>query len=369
MESFVTIVVAGSTAIDALVLAAGLFLRPGRIGPARVAAALAATGGVAAVKALALVVFSGSFFLGICLAYVDTMVLLPLAGLVLLVAARRRAVARSVALLALASLTLAPIGAYATFVEPFRLVEERVAVRVRPERAGRDPLRVAVLADIQSRVVHEHLALAVARAMAFEPHLVLLPGDLIQAEPAEYDRVIDDFRELLRPLAAPLGVWFVLGNTDDPRRVRRVFEGTRVRVLDDDLVELEHGDRRIVLGGVSPFRRGLPPPLLYELENRPGDDLRILLAHYPDVALDLAPDTRVDLVVAGHTHGGQVQLPWFGPPITLSRVPRRVGAGGLHELGGRLVYVSRGLGCERGLAPRVRFLAPPEVSLLTFETR
>jgi predicted MPP superfamily phosphohydrolase len=74
------------------------------------------------------------------------------------------------------------------------------------------------------------------------------------------------------------------------------------------------------------------------------------------------------LLVAGHTHGGQVQIPFFGPPITLSRVPRSVAAGGFHSLDGRAIYVSRGIGNERGWAPRVRFLAPPEVSLLTLES-
>ena len=73
----------------------------------------------------------------------------------------------------------------------------------------------------------------------------------------------------------------------------------------------------------------------------------------------------MDLTIAGHTHGGQVRIPFFGPPITLSRVPRRVAGGGLHELQGNAIYVSRGVGCERASAPRVRLNCPPEVSLLT----
>ena len=94
------------------------------------------------------------------------------------------------------------------------------------------------------------------------------------------------------------------------------------------------------------------------------DDVRILISHMPDPILELKPNTRIDLLIAGHTHGGQVQLPFFGPPITLSRIPRRAAAGGLHELNGRCVYVSRGVGCERGQAPRLRFLCPPEISIL-----
>ncbi len=94
-------------------------------------------------------------------------------------------------------------------------------------------------------------------------------------------------------------------------------------------------------------------------------DVRLLVSHKPDVALLIEPDDRIDLVVAGHTHGGQVVIPGFGPPVTLSRVPRRVAAGGLHKVGGQSVYVSRGVGHERGKAPPVRLFCPPEITILT----
>jgi predicted MPP superfamily phosphohydrolase len=71
----------------------------------------------------------------------------------------------------------------------------------------------------------------------------------------------------------------------------------------------------------------------------------------------------VDLVLAGHTHGGQVVFPLFGPPHTAMRLPRRY-AGGLHDHGGTPLHVSRGVGMERGFAPPVRFLCPPEVCVL-----
>ena len=102
------------------------------------------------------------------------------------------------------------------------------------------------------------------------------------------------------------------------------------------------------------------------LEGAPGaGDVRVLLAHRPDAVLNLRRGTRIDLTLAGHTHGGQVQLPGVGPLTIASRVPREVGAGGLHLLGGRRIYVSRGVGVERGQAPRLRLGAVPEVSLLT----
>jgi uncharacterized protein len=94
--------------------------------------------------------------------------------------------------------------------------------------------------------------------------------------------------------------------------------------------------------------------------------VRILLTHRPDAAFHL-PEGGVELVVSGHTHGGQVQLPWIGPPITMSNVPRDVAAGGLHTLDGQEIYVSGGVGLERATAPQVRLNARPSIGIVTLD--
>jgi predicted MPP superfamily phosphohydrolase len=68
-------------------------------------------------------------------------------------------------------------------------------------------------------------------------------------------------------------------------------------------------------------------------------------------------------VLAGHTHGGQVVVPFFGPPVTAIRLPRRY-AGGLNDYEGTPLHVSRGVGMERGFAPQLRFLCPPEICVI-----
>ena len=365
MRPLIVCLIAASFASD---LALGLFLllRGGRVTTRRFALA-ALTVAVFLAAKLALLVALGKGFLAIHLAFLDGFFLVPAVGLALLVASRAREVARPVRAAARASFLLLPIWFYASHVEPYRLVEERVAIPIAAARAPSPPLSIAVLSDIQADRVEDHHRDAVARALAAKPDLILLPGDLVQVPFERFEEVMPEFRALLAPLDAPLGVYFALGNTDLSAQVRRLFEGTRVELLENRIVELEHGGRRVVLGGVDlAFSSPAARATLGRLAQHPREeDLVLLVAHRPDVALALPHASRIDLVVAGHTHGGQVRLPLLGPPITLSDVPRAVAAGGYHVLDGVPIYVSRGIGWEHCNAPRVRFLCPPEVSLLT----
>ena len=114
------------------------------------------------------------------------------------------------------------------------------------------------------------------------------------------------------------------------------------------------GDRRVAIAGLNrDYWEPAAGRVARRLESAPGGgEVRLLLAHRPDAVRLLSRHTRVDLTLAGHTHGGQVQLPYVRPLAIASRVPRRVGAGGLHALGGRHLRQPRGGGGARtGAAP------------------
>jgi predicted MPP superfamily phosphohydrolase len=347
-----------SAAVDAAVLLALLL--------GRRRAALAGAGPALALKLVAFRLAGSSQFALLHLLYLDLVVALPLVGLGL-VAARRHRASRRVVAVALALLALAPVGAYATFVEPERLRLETADVSLAPGRAGERPLRVAVLADIQTDDVGGHERDAIERARRTRPDVVLIPGDLFQMDRSRLRRELPELRELVRRLEAPGGVFAVPGDADREERLRPVLRGTGVRLLVNDIAVTRVAGTRLAIAGLelqwdSPRARATAAAL----ERRPREDeVRILLAHRPDAVFSLPRRARTDLVVAGHTHGGQVQVPGIGPLITKSGVPRDVAGGGLHTLSGRRVYVSRGVGVERaGHAPIVRFLCPPEVSLL-----
>jgi predicted MPP superfamily phosphohydrolase len=303
------------------------------------------------------------------LAYLGLVVSVPMIGVAVAVAAIRgdSASSRGLAVAAVLLVLPAALGWYATHVEPYRLTVERVRVPVAADRAGDDPVRIGVLADLQTNDIGRHERRAVDLLLAEEPDLILLPGDLFQGSEGQFAAHEDELRALLGRLEAPHGVYFVRGDVDHRDFADRALRGTGVVILDDQAVEVEVGDRRLRIGGNRlQYAATAAVALRRALEGGTPEDgtVRILVAHRPDAVLDLPPDSRIDLTVAGHTHGGQVVVPGIGPLLTMSRVPRAVAAGGLHAIDGNPIYVSPGVGLERNQAPQIRFLSPPSIAVL-----
>jgi predicted MPP superfamily phosphohydrolase len=338
--------------------------------------------GVAGVVAIFLAVhFTVRFtmFGGIAIAYLVLVVGVPLAMVGVLVAAfvgrdrhggeAGRVASRPAAVVCIAGLLLAPVGIYATHVEPGLLDVDRPApLAVAEARSGRGAITIGVLTDLQTPVIGVRERAVVADLMAEAPDVILLPGDVVQADDRQFDRELPALQDLLRQLSAPGGVFLVGGDVDQPLdRLTRMVEGTGVRYLADEVVTTTVGDRTVTIGGLAvDYRSAGARAVVDQLEREPGDDdIRILLAHRPDPVLDLRPDSRIDLQVSGHTHGGQVSVPFIGPLMTLSSVPRHIAAGGLHDYAGNAVYVGHGVGLERGSAPQVRFGVRPDIGIVT----
>lgn len=265
------------------------------------------------------------------------------------------------------------ICTYASFVEPNRLQLEQARLEL-PGLSLQRPLRVAILADIQTTRVGAHEQRAAQMAMEQQPDLIPLPGDFLQCRGPAHQRAAPAFRELMRSLRAPLGIYAVLGDVDRIEPTRSLFRDTGVVLLVNEVISTRSASGPVIaIGGIELNYRTSAAAATAEQLSRIPAAIRILMGHRPDaVALvrqikNLGAGNErnlIDVVVAGHTHGGQVVIPGFGPVLTLSGVPRHVAAGGLHHVEGQPVYVSRGVGLERAPAPPIRLFCPPEVSLI-----
>jgi predicted MPP superfamily phosphohydrolase len=297
------------------------------------------------------------------LAYLVVTVAVPLAALVTMV----RGTFSSAWVRALLGVLIlpAPIGLYATHIEPFWLRVDHVVVPV--ASAGDLDLRVGVLSDLQTVSIGDYELDAVATLLARDPDIVLVPGDLWQMSPSEFSQRAGEFAEILQMICDQVEhVFIVRGNTDRVDGLREVARGTNAVVLDNEVVDVVVEGHPVRIFGISFDGDRDRFEQASELFAAPASDepIRIVLAHQPDELYRFASGTPIDLMVAGHTHGGQVAVPFVGPPVTLSSVPRDVAAGGLHRLDGSLIYVSTGVGRERGRAPQVRFGVRPTIGIL-----
>ena len=301
------------------------------------------------------------------LAYLSATVAMPMLGAgVVALGARSRPSGWTLGLGALMVLP-APVGLYATHVAPFRLQVDRATVTLDERRDGSEPVTVGVLSDLQTTGLGDHERAAVDEVMAAAPDVIVLPGDLFQADHETLVAEGPALRDLLARLDAPGGVYFVRGDVDRDSRVEHLLEGTGVVILDDRVERVHVRDRTLLIGGTRKEHASATAEGVREELRAAADagEITILLSHRPDTVLGLPPDSGVDLTIAGHTHGGQIAVPGFGPLTVLSNVPREVGAGGLHEVRGNRIYVSTGVGMERGQAPQIRLFVPPSVGLLT----
>jgi predicted MPP superfamily phosphohydrolase len=257
------------------------------------------------------------------------------------------------------------IGAplYGFVIEPMRLVVRRTEITLPAWKGEFRDLRVTVFSDLH--VGPPHITLTrlrgiVEEANATEADLILMPGDFVQTalgwRMAEPEAIAAE----LKRLRAKAGVFAALGNHDwwyGSARVRQAFEKEGVRVLDNQVVKIEHQGTTFWLAGFADAWAGHPN--IEETLKQITDDAPVIaFTHNPEIFPTIP--ARVALTIAGHTHGGQIWLPFIGRPV-ISDWPYPIG----HFIeGGRHLFVTPGIGTS--ICP-VRLGVPPEISLLTIK--
>ena len=197
---------------------------------------------------------------------------------------------------------------------------------------------------------------AVDCLMELEPEVLAVTGDFLN-----FSKYLDECFDLLSKLNAPLGIYTTCGNHDYWAGIEKIHAGiarTGFILLEDRTVEVQRNGARFLLSGIESRWNQSRIPLDY-IPNDSGT-LRIVLSHTPDEFPRLV-SRNPHLVLSGHTHGGQVCFPFFGPVVVPSDFGRRY-ASGLFKHGNSFLYVSRGIGCY----PPFRMLCDPEVTLIEF---
>jgi predicted MPP superfamily phosphohydrolase len=236
-----------------------------------------------------------------------------------------------------------------------------------------DPFAGLKIVQISDFHFHEYTEAAFVEAVVRRvneamPDLVVMTGDFVSSKPLPRHfsvRMSYHCAEILSRIECPLR-YAILGNHDvlvNPHAVTDALQTHGIPVLTNSSVPLERDGRRLWLAGMQDALQQRPDLLTALPAGRnPGQEPLILLAHEPDFA-DQVLGRQIDLVLSGHTHGGQIRIP-FLPPLLLPEMGTRY-VEGLFRLGdGTQLYVNRGIGAVN--LP-FRFRCPPEISVITLQ--
>jgi uncharacterized protein len=268
----------------------------------------------------------------------------------------------------LGSLTLPPLTGAAAYAQAMSFVVSKHQLNIKHLE---QPVKIAHLTDLHFAAAHKnsHLEAWVNATLLEQPDLVLLTGDLVHGD--IFSRLGNNAKptlqalgKLLKPLSSvPLGAYAVLGNHDYALR----WSGTTTMQELETALELNgiqlltnsHKQVRpdLFVAGVDDLWHG-NPSFEMALRGIPKNAATLLMSHNPDILPNVP--SSVSLMLSGHTHGGQVRLPFFGALASVTEFGERYQQGFIQEQA--LGFVSRGLGC--GTLP-IRLFCPAELVLLS----
>ncbi len=239
----------------------------------------------------------------------------------------------------------------------------------KPEGCPVERLRIVHLSDLHMEFFTNRERRIIDRVNSLEPDLILFTGDFFNLSYQNNARTWQDIIRFFNALFAGEGIFGVTGSpaVDLPRSISQIKQEMKLTLLQNQSHTLKFNNLTMRLVGLScTHQPGKDRRRLDALHWESAADVQILLYHSPDLAPALA-DTPFDLHLAGHTHGGQVRLPLLGPIFTSSLYGLVFNAGHYIVNEHTHLIISRGIGLEGNAAPRVRFLAPPEIGMITLE--
>ena len=249
-----------------------------------------------------------------------------------------------------------------------RIVRREFALTRLPERM--DGFTIALLSDFHYDPyfsVHP-LRAAIPMVNHLHPDLIALVGDFVSkpkfGNPEKAAHAAEPCAQLLRKMTAPYGLWAVLGNHDndtDPDYVTAALEAQNIRVLANQSHAMERNGSRFWLAGLNDVLSD-DADVPQTLQSVPAGEAVVMLVHEPDFA-DVVSRFSVDLQLSGHSHGGQIRVP-FLPPLYLPELARKY-VWGTYRVGSLTLYTNPGLGT---IGIPMRLNCPPEITLVTLRS-
>jgi len=269
------------------------------------------------------------------------------------------------------------IAFYAWFIEPYDIEVTHHSLRI----PGSPDLRIVHISDIQAEYPTRREKMAAGIVNSLKPDIILITGDAYTGKREIQVAGASAAEDLIKGLRAPLGIFAISGSSNPAAEDMSFFNDAGAEHLSNRSVTVKKEGRELVIAGLDYLNPQLDITL-QEYEQSPV----ILLYHSPSIVFSItggphrwsealpshfspppAINTRlaelgVDLVLTGHTHGGQVCLPFFGAIMTGTSLSNDF-VQGLHDFGQFQLYINRGLGLDGRFAPKIRFLAQPEIAV------
>ena len=241
---------------------------------------------------------------------------------------------------------------YGYFIEPYWIEVNTVSIQT--DKLRTTTFRIVHISDLHCETKPRNEKKMVELINGIEPEIIVFTGDALNERGA-----LPIFKDTMSNLKASLAKFAIYGNFEmGNHRGLDHYSGTGFQVLDAETAAVTKNGETIRISGLNP---GNPAGFKGLMSEVAKEDFSIFLYHFSDL-VESAPGLNLDLYLCGHTHGGQVALPLYGAIITLSKFGKKYESG-LYKVNDTTLYVNRGIGLEASPAPKVRFLARPEITV------
>lgn len=246
-------------------------------------------------------------------------------------------------------------------VEPLLVTTKKLTLASADLDPAAPPVRIVHLTDTHIERLSYRERAVIDKVNALQPDIVVFTGDYINVDYLDDATTRQHFREFVTQIEAPYGIYATRGSVEPSiDYMTHLIEGTEIMWLEQEAMTVNVRGQQVTLVGVGCNHNNTDVARLNRaMKSVPDDAFTLLLYHSPDLIRE-ASEYGIDLYLGGHTHGGQLRLPFYGALVTMSKYGKRYEAG-LFEEGNTTMYISRGIGFEGYGMPRARFLCPPEI--------